>query len=115
MHAQSSGCSFNQLFLVGSENLITRHARFRMDQRGIHPTDIDLVLKYGRKTHSRRAWYYVIGQKEIKRFGDLCPALKELDGLHVVMDGERTNILTVYRNHDWRRIRPAKRKHSHLH
>ena len=114
MHVQSSGCFFNQSFPAQTQGLISCHARYRMDQRGIHPADIELALKYGRKTHSRRAWYYVIGQKEIKRFGDLCPALKELDGLHVVMDGERTNILTVYRNHDLRRIRPTKRKHSHL-
>ena len=115
MHEQSSFSSFNQPFLAEPEDLITSHARIRMGQPGIQPEVIELVLKYGRKTHSRRAWYYVIGQKEIKRFGDMCAALKELDGMHVVMDDDRTNILTVYRNHDLRRIRPAKRKHRHLH
>ena len=100
---------------VTIHDLLTEHACKRMDQRGLKQEAIEVALTYGRRIHSRRALYYVVGQKEIREFGKICPEIKELDGLQVLMDSESKHILTVYRNHDLRQIRPKKRKHSHLH
>ena len=94
---------------------LSNHAQQRMDLRGMSERKIELVLQYGRKIHSRRTLFHVIGRKEIARFSKQCPELKTLDGLHVLTVPENGTVLTVYRNHDLRQIRPNKRKHKHLH
>ncbi|MCP8687133.1 DUF4258 domain-containing protein [Marinobacterium sedimentorum] len=94
---------------------ITEHAMKRMSQRGLGDDDVELTLRYGRKIHARRAVFYVIGRKEIARYCEQEPALKDLDGVQVLMDSGCSTVVTVYRNHDLRCIRPFKRKHRHLH
>lgn len=95
--------------------LLTKHARKRMSQRGVKEDAIKLALQFGRKIYSRRALFYVIGQKEITKHGEQYPELKILEGLQVVVDVESQKVLTVYRSHDLRQIRPKKRRHCHLH
>lgn len=94
---------------------ISSHAQQRMDLRGMSERDIELVLKFGRKIHSRRTVFHVIGRIEIKKYAAECPELKELDGLHVLTVPQKGTVLTAYRNHNLRHIRPSKRKHKHLH
>jgi len=94
---------------------LTEHAEMRMNQRGLGNDEVDLAISYGRKIHARRAVFYVIGRKEVAKYSDQEPALKDLDGLQVITDAECTSVVTVYRNHDLRAIRPSKRKHRHLH
>lgn len=94
---------------------VSEHARQRMGQRGVSQQAVELVLKYGRKIHSRRALYHVIGKKEIEAFGDTYPDIKELDGVQVLTTAGSDSVITVFRNHDLRSIRPKKRKHRHLH
>lgn len=106
----------NHLIYAESDYLeLSEHASHRMCQRGLHDWQIELVLKYGRKIHSRRAVFHVVGRKEIQKYGAKIPELKELDGIQVVTDSGNLSILTVYRNHDLRGIRPNKRRHRHLH
>ena len=94
---------------------LTEHARQRMDQRGVSEQAVELALQFGRKIHSRRALFHVIGKKEINKLGDLHPELKELDGVQVLTTEDSESVITVYRNHDLRAIRPNKRKHRHMH
>ncbi|WP_417228309.1 DUF4258 domain-containing protein [Amphritea sp.] len=94
---------------------LTEHARQRMNQRGVSEQAVELALQFGRKIHSRRALFHVIGKKEINKLGDQHPELKELDGVQVLTTEDSESIITVYRNHDLRAIRPNKRKHRHLH
>ena len=106
----------NQLIYAQSDYLeLSEHAAQRMCQRGLHEWQIELVLKYGREIHSRRAVFHVVGRKEIQKYGSKVPELKKLDGIQVVTGGDNLAILTVYRNHDLRGIRPNKRRHRHLH
>lgn len=95
--------------------LLTKHARKRMGQRGVKEGAVKLALQFGRKIYSRRALFFVIGHKEINKHCEQYPELKDLEGLQVVVDVESNQILTVYRSHDLRQIRPKKRKHCHLH
>lgn len=108
----SSHKQYNQM---SCQPAISSHAQQRMDLRGMSERDIELVLKFGRKIHSRRTVFHVIGRKEIKKYASECPELKELDGLHVLTVPDKGTVLTAYRNHDLRHIRPSKRKHKHLH
>lgn len=108
----SSQKQYNQM---SDQPAISSHAQQRMDLRGMSERDIELVLKFGRRIHSRRTVFHVIGRKEIKKYASECPELKELDGLHVLTVPDKGTVLTAYRNHDLRHIRPSKRKHKHLH
>lgn len=108
----SSQKQYNQM---SCQPAISSHAQQRMDLRGMSERDIELVLKFGRKIHSRKTVFHVIGRKEIKKYASECPELKKLDGLHVLTAPDKGTVLTAYRNHDFRHIRPSKRKHKHLH
>lgn len=100
---------------VFEEFELTEHARQRMNQRGVSEQAVELALQFGRKIHSRHALFHVIGKKEINKLGDQHPELKELDGVQVLTTEDSESVVTVYRNHDLRAIRPNKRKHRHLH
>ena len=75
---------------------LTDHARKRMDQRGISPNLVDLTVSYGREIHYRKAVYYFIGDKEIKKYKPILD-LNPCKGLHVVFNDSGW-ISTVYRN-----------------
>jgi hypothetical protein len=94
---------------------VSGHARKRMSQRGVSEQAIALALLVGRKIHSRRTLFHVIGRKEINLYKKQFPELCQFDGIHVITDDHCGSIITVYRNSDLRHIRPSKRKHRHLH
>jgi hypothetical protein len=88
---------------------LTRHAWERMSGRRLSPTAIRLVLLYGRAAHVRGATIYVIGRKEVERYGREGIALESLEGVQVVCS-DADAILTVYRNRDLRGLRPRSRR-----
>ena len=63
---------------------LTRHALQRMGTRGFSATDVNLVLAYGRKIHTRGAMIYVVGRKEIVECSSYGVDLSSLDGVQVV-------------------------------
>lgn len=91
---------------------LTHHASLRSQQRSISVPTIDLVTMYGRKIHARGATFMVVGRKEVDRYKDLGIDLSKAQGVHVLLstDGQ---VITTYRNHDLRNIRPKKRKRVH--
>ena len=115
MQNNTSATVSQQFNSLTNAALLTKHARKRMDQRGVKEDAIKLALQFGRKIYSRRALFLVIGHKEINKYGEQYPELKALEGLQVVVDVESLKVLTAYRSHDLRQIRPKKRKHCHLH
>ncbi len=76
-------------------NPITTHARKRMSGRSINESEIDLVLNYGRSSHTRKAVIYAIGRREIKEFGRF---LEPCEGIHVLCSPHDGAIITTYRN-----------------
>jgi hypothetical protein len=87
---------------------LTQHALQRMGTRGLSSSEVSLVLAYGRQVHTRGAMIYVVGRKEISRCAAFGIDLSELDGLQVICSTGGT-ILTVYRNRDFRGLRPRRR------
>ena len=86
--------------------LLTRHARSRMQQRGIAPALIEKVLRYGRETHDRHGGVIVYldhdAKRRIARDRSLTGAeLDQLAGVYVVLTEGR--VATV--GHRYRRIR----------
>lgn len=93
---------------------VVPHAWQRMRQRGIAPALVEQVLRYGRTIHARGLLFCVIGRKEVDHFAARGIDLRAADGVHVLVQADGT-VLTTYRNHDLRAIRPFKRKHSMHH
>jgi hypothetical protein len=85
---------------------LTRHAAARMTHRGIPAKVIDLVIDYGRPVYTRGAVIHAIGRKEIERYRHEDIDLSDCEGIQVVctLDGV---VLTVYRNHSFRGLRPG--------
>jgi len=86
--------------------MLTRHARSRMQQRGIPPAQIERVLHYGRETHDRHGgvivWLDRNATRRMARDGEATGAeLDQLAGLYVVVAGGL--VATV--GHRYRRIR----------
>ena len=80
------------------------HASKRAAQRGVSRQMVAHILKFGRKHYQNGSVYYSVGRKEIKKFEHLCSALKNMNGLHLVMakDGK---IITVFKNQNFKIIR----------
>lgn len=75
------------------------HAYKRRTQRGIQQQHIAHLLRFGRKQFHRHAIYYSIGHKEINKYADLCPMLKNMNGMHLVT-ATNGKVLTMFRNRD---------------
>lgn len=78
-------------------NPITYHTHQRMSARSINESDIDLVLNYGRASHTRKVVIYAVGRREVKEFGKF---LEPCEGIHVLCSPRDGAIITIYRNHD---------------
>lgn len=91
-----------------------QHAALRMQQRGISAHVVELVLRYGRVIYSRGLAFRVVGRKEVQRYAALGIDLSDAAGVHVLVEHDG-RVVTTYRNHDLRKIRPAKRKHAMHH
>jgi len=92
---------------------LTRHARDRIDARGISRQAVSAALDYGRELHTRGATLYVIGRQEVSRLRRLGVDLDAHEGVHVVCAANGA-VVTAYRNHDLRGLRPRRRRRSHL-
>lgn len=85
-----------------TEVSLTNHACRRMSGRGIRPEDIDLVLSFGRITHTRGAVIHAIGRREVVEHGRF---LEHCAGLHVLCSPHDGAVITTYRNHDLKGLR----------
>ena len=94
---------------------VTHHAWRRMCERGMSPDVVLGVIQYGRKAYVRGAVIYAVGRREVRRFSWRGVDLVDMEGVQVVcsIDGA---LMTVYRNHDFRGLRPrprSRRRYSH--
>jgi hypothetical protein len=89
---------------------LSDHAEKRMTGRRIPARAMDAVLTYGRVAYVRGAQIFTIGRKEVERHRRNGIELSGWEGIQVVCSGDET-VLTTYRNHDFRGLRPRSRKH----
>ncbi len=90
------------------EGYVSKHAKKRMFARRIDSRALSTVLDVGRRIYTRKAVFYVVGRKEVKRWRSRGVDLSALEGIHVVCTPEGT-VKTVYRNRDFRNLRPRHR------
>lgn len=88
---------------------LTQHAQQRMGMRGISSANVNKVLAYGRKVHIRGAVIFAVGRREIVLCAEYGVDLSGLDGLQVVCSNDGA-VMTVYRNRDFRGLRPQRRR-----
>lgn len=86
----------------------TGHARRRMTARRLSYEAVQRVIEYGRVVHAHGATIYAVGRKEVTRFRMAGIDLTTEEGVQVVCN--RGTVMTAYRNHDFRRLRPRPRR-----
>lgn len=85
---------------------LSAHARQRMNARNLGLTAIKATLDFGRVVYTRGAIIYAIGKKEVRRHRSTRGDLGRFEGVHVVCAPDGT-VITTYRNHNFRGIRPG--------
>lgn len=93
---------------------ITQHAQHRMTARGISEYALKTVLAFGRKLYLKGAVYYVLGRKEIEKYGEKEPILQQLEGVQVVTSAEEGiyRVLTVFKNRDFKGLKKRSKGNS---
>lgn len=77
-----------------------------MQQRGIHPNDVEAALSYGRTINARGMTFFVIGHKEVRKYSARGIDLVDLAGIQVLVSREGA-IVTTYRSHDLHAIKSS--------
>lgn len=92
---------------------ISQHAWARMSARGFNHETINAVLSYGRVIHVRGAAIHVIGRKEVEKLVRTGLDVDRCRGVQVVCTPDGSRILTVYRNSDFRGLKPRGGRRCH--
>lgn len=91
--------------------VLTKHATERMNTRGLQPGAVAAAIAYGRVIHIRGADIHAIGRREVELYERDGIDLARYEGVQVVCSPEGA-ILTVYRNRNFRGLRPRRgRRH----
>ncbi len=86
---------------------LSQHAWQRMSGRGLSPDAIQRVINFGRVAYVRGATIYAVGRKESARFKREGIDLSDVEGVQAVCSEDGV-IITVYRNRDFRGLRPRR-------
>ena len=92
------------------EAVLTAHALTRMDERHIPAVAVYAALRHGRVYRVRGAEVHVIGQKDVLRHREHGIDLAAYEGVQIVCAADGRTVLTVYRNRDFRSLRPRRRR-----
>jgi hypothetical protein len=87
---------------------MSAHAQHRMFSRGLSPDLVEAVLTHGEVFHDRGALHFRVGRRVTKELKKRGIDAQRLEGLHVIVSDDGL-ILTVYRNHQFRRPRKTHR------
>lgn len=88
---------------------LSQHAVERMGARGLSLQALEAALCYGRKHHVRGAVICAIGRKEVAEYQHDGINLSAHQGVQVVCSTDGT-VITLYRNQDFRCLRPKRRR-----
>ena len=92
------------------EPVLTAHALTRMNERHIPVNAVQAALRHGRVFHIRGAEVHAIGQKDVLRYRQHGVDLAAYEGVQIVCAPDGRTVLTVYRNRDFRGLRPRHRR-----
>lgn len=89
---------------------LTYHAWQRTGSRRISDVALAAVLTYGRVAYTRGAKVFALGRREVHRFARHGIDLADHEGIQVVCTPDGSTVLTTYRDRDFRRLRPHRRR-----
>lgn len=92
---------------------LTRHAWKQMSARGISDEAVMAAFQHGRRVYVRGAMIHAIGRKEIEFAEKEGHDLRPFHGVQVVCNAHDGTVITVYRNRDFRGLRPRGRHNYH--
>jgi hypothetical protein len=85
---------------------LTQHARGRIRKRGLSEEAVALTIQFGRLVYVRGAQIFALGRREVRRLlEEQGVDLSRYEGVQVVCS-EKGDIITTYRNRDFRGLRP---------
>jgi hypothetical protein len=90
---------------------LSKHARARIAARRLPLAAVVTALTYGRIVHVRGAAVHALGRKEVARLQRVGIDASSYAGVQVVCSPHGT-VLTAYRNHDFRGLRPRRRRRA---
>jgi len=90
---------------------LTMHGQTILSARGLPISQLEGVFEFGREVHTRGAIIHVIGRNEVAYASRLAADISDLEGWHVVCS-RHGHLITAYRNHDLRGLRPRSRTRS---
>lgn len=93
------------------ETILTKHAAERMCVRGLPSNAVAAAIAYGRTVHVRGADIHAIGRREIEWCRREGIDLTGYEGVQVVCASDGS-VLTVYRNRNFRGLRPRRRRRA---
>ncbi|MGE3540004.1 MAG: DUF4258 domain-containing protein [Candidatus Tectimicrobiota bacterium] len=94
--------------LATDDTMLTYHAQRRMHTRGLSHDAVAAALTFGRRIRTRGAEVHVIGRKEVKQYLQYGIDLSPFAGVQIICASDGA-ILTVYRNQNFRQLRPRTR------
>ncbi len=89
---------------------ITHHARQRMATRRISPEAVQAAICHGRRSHVRGALIFALGRRDVAAAARVGLDLEPHNGVQVVCTPDGGTVLTAYRNHDFRSLKPRGRR-----
>lgn len=90
--------------------VMTTHAKARMRQRSVSTPAIEAAMAFGREVHTRGATIYAIGRREVREAAALGEDLGAFEGVQVVCSRDGA-VITVYRNRDFKGLKPKLGRH----
>lgn len=100
---------------MAARDPLTRHACQRMSARRIPLAAIDAALCHGRARHVRGALILILGWREVAAAARHGLDLRPFAGVQVICTPDGCSVLTVYRNHDLRGLKPRRRSRRKPH
>ena len=91
---------------------LTKHAKQMMDSRRITAGAVAAALRFGRKVFIRKAMIFALGKRESQKWAAHAVSLSKYEGIHVVCSLDY-DVITVFRNHNFRYSRPRCRAPIH--
>lgn len=86
----------------------TAHARKRLAQTNLLPSDVDLVRRYGTVEYRDGARLYFVRERDVLRLREVMPRMLKLHSLVLVVASDSETVITAYRNGNG--MRQIKRK-----
>ncbi len=83
---------------TGTSAALSAHARQRGAQSNLRVSDMELIRRYGVVEYRTGVRFYVLRRRDVERHRHVEPRLTKLHDIVMIVSGDDTTVITVYRN-----------------